>query len=247
VFDRTAALWRRLTHRPSSVHPAAEEDRRVWVRRHVNVQTRVAPASGDEPATPARVVDVSSGGVQLRIGRAFQAGELLTLELPKRGGEQSATLLACVAYARPDGEEWAVGCRFSAELSDADLATFGAARSRAEPPDGRNWSRYDCRVKAVYQVIPDGGEARREAKVLNISPGGVALLVEEDVSAGVLLSTELHAPDGRSAVTILACVVHVTVQSENERVLGCNFIQELGDEDLQALTEHVSERGASAP
>lgn len=235
VFERTTSLWRRLTKRPSPVRPAAEQDRRVWVRRQVNVNTQVAPAGGDEPATPARVVDVSTGGVQLRVGRSFRVGDLLTLELPKRAGEQSATVLACVAHARPDGDgEWAVGCRFSAELSDADLAAFGAARSRSAPPDDRNWSRYACQVRAVYQVVPDG-EERREAKVLNISPGGVALLVHEDVPAGSLLSAELHAPDGRAAVTILACVVHVSVQSDDERILGCNFIQELGDEDLQAL------------
>ena len=71
--------------------------------------------------------------------------------------------------------------------------------------------------------------------MLNISAGGVALVVDHDVPPGALLSAELHAPDGRAVVTILACVVQVTVRSERERVLGCNFIQELGDDDLAAL------------
>ena len=72
--------------------------------------------------------------------------------------------------------------------------------------------------------------------MLNISAGGVALVVDHDVRAGALLSAELHAPDGKAVVTILACVVHVIVESERERVLGCNFIQELSDADLQSLT-----------
>jgi c-di-GMP-binding flagellar brake protein YcgR len=70
---------------------------------------------------------------------------------------------------------------------------------------------------------------------LNISAGGVAMLVEDDICAGALLSAELHAPGGQTVVTILACVVHVVVQSEHERVLGCNFIQELSAHDLEAL------------
>ena len=36
-------------------------------------------------------------------------------------------------------------------------------------------------------------------------------------------------------MTILACVVHVTVRSEREHILGCNFIRELSEEDLAAL------------
>jgi hypothetical protein len=204
----------------------------------VQVDTRVASKSGDgEPSLPARIVDVSSGGVQLVVGRAFEPGELLTLELPARDGELSVDVLACVAHARPTGDkEWFVGCRFSAELSDADLAALGAARAKSVLPDSRTWSRFPSEATAVYQIIPDDdGGVHRTAKVLNISPGGVALLVDHDVRTGALLSAELHGPHGHAA-TILAFVVHVTVQSERERVIGCNFIRELGEEDLQALS-----------
>ena len=72
--------------------------------------------------------------------------------------------------------------------------------------------------------------------MLNISAGGVAMIVQHEVRAGALLSAELHAPAGQTVVTILACVVHVIAQSGHERVLGCNFIQELGENDLKALT-----------
>ena len=113
----------------------------------------------------------------------------------------------------------------------------GAGRTKPTPPDDRNWSRFPCAITAVYQVIPDEDDVRREAKVLNISAGGVALVAEHDVQAGALLSAELHAPAGQTVVTILACVVHVVVQSEHERILGCNFIQELSDNDLKALTQ----------
>jgi hypothetical protein len=201
------------------------------------VDTRVTPTSGEgEPSLHARILDVSSGGVRLLVRWAFGQGDLLTLELPAGESEPAVTVLACVVHSQPAGEaEWVIGCRFSAELSDADLTALGATRSRPAIPDSRNWSRFPCSVQADYRIDPDDGDdLRRPARVLNISPGGVALLVDHDVRAGALLSADLHAPGGRT-VSILACVVHVTVQSEHERVIGCSFIQELCEDDLRVL------------
>jgi c-di-GMP-binding flagellar brake protein YcgR len=241
VFERATSLWHRLTHQPAPDLPGAaqatEENRRVWVRRHVSVETRITPTSGDgEPPVDARILDISSGGMKLMVRWAFGPGDLLTLELPARDGEPSVTVLACVAHSRAEGEtEWVIGCRFSAEMSDADLAAFGASRTRSVTPDGRNWSRFACEVKAVYTVLGDDDEIRREAKVLNISAGGFAVVVDHDIQAGAILSAELHAPAGPTVVTILACVVHVTVEPDNTRTLGCNFIHHLSEDALQAL------------
>lgn len=63
---------------------------------------------------------------------------------------------------------------------------------------------------------------------------GVALRVEEAIGLGELLSTELHDSFGRPVVTILACVVRVEKLAEG-RILGCQFIRELGEEDVRAL------------
>ena len=232
MFERAASLWNRLTQKPAWESPGAgriaEEDRRFRARHPVSMETKVTPVGGAEAPLSARILDVSSGGIKLAVGRALEQGDLLTLELPTTAGESSVSVLACVVHVQPEGDaEWILGCRFSAELNESDLAAFGAARSKPDGDDGRNWSRFPCQVKAVYQIVPDEETVRREAKVLNISAGGVAMLVEDDVRAGALLSTELHAPGGQTVVTILACVVHVVVQSEHERVLGCNFIQEL--------------------
>ena len=45
-----------------------------------------------------------------------------------------------------------------------------------------------CHVKAVYQLVGEDDDVRREATVLNISPGGVALSVDQDIRAGALLA-----------------------------------------------------------
>ena len=189
MFQGTASLWNRLTRKPASGTLAAalaEEDRRLWDRREVNVEIRATPATGQtESSLNARILDVSSGGVRIEVGRYFEPGDLLTLELPPRENTPSTSVLACVVYTQAsEDERWVLGCRFSAELSDADLAAFGAAKQRPDLLDGRNWSRFPCQLKAIYQVVLDEDGPCREAKVLNISAGGVALVVDHDIRAG---------------------------------------------------------------
>jgi len=73
--------------------------------------------------------------------------------------------------------------------------------------------------------------------VLDISASGVGpagwIATSEN---GTLLSVELHNATGTKERTMLACVVHVTSQSDTAWGLGCNFIRSLSEEDLRALT-----------
>jgi len=236
MLQRAVSLWRRLTHRPPAAAAAAEDERRVWVRHAAAAETRLTPAGAAEPPLAARVLDVSPGGARLVVGRRFDPGALLSVELPAPEGAASLTVLACVVHARPHGGgEWALGCRFSAELTAADLEAFGADRARPAPPDNRAWSRFPCRVTATYRRVPEGEDEPRPATVLNISAGGVGLLAAEDVRVGELLVADLHDPGGEQVVSILACVVHVAARPDGQRALGCTFIQELSDDALRAL------------
>ena len=92
MFDRASALWQKLTQRRANKHAAAgvaEDDRRVWVRRHVSIETRVTPTGDEsEPSLDARILDVSSGGIKLLVRWAFGPGDLLTVELPSRPGDR---------------------------------------------------------------------------------------------------------------------------------------------------------------
>jgi hypothetical protein len=125
---------------------------------------------------------------------------------------------------------------FSRELTDEDLSSYGVRRVRHDDPaDQRAWMRFNCNLTARFQKI-DGSEAPVEgATVLNLSASGIGLLADRFVDAGTLLNIDLTGRDGRSSRTILACVVHVNQQGEGAWALGCNFIRELTDEDIQAL------------
>jgi hypothetical protein len=234
MLARALASWARMVRWGRGGCPP-EEDRRVWVRFPSGLETTLQPARGpDGPRLGARVQDVSCGGIQLVVDRPFEAGDLVSVELPAAEGGPSSTVLACVVRsAAADGGAWSVGCTFAAELADDDLRLFGARRAKAPVTDQREWVRYPCRAQATFQVVR-APAAPAAAEVLNLSAGGVGLRATADLPVGELLSVELRGGD-RPALTTLACVVRVTVDPDGTRLLGCNFIGELADDDLQAL------------
>jgi hypothetical protein len=238
MFERTVSLWRRLIgSRPRLVSPDNPDDRRVWVRFPADLETTCRPAGADDPSCFSAVVrDISGGGLSLSTDRAFAPGDLLTVELPGPDTQAAYAVLACVVHVNHQGDgQWVLGCTFSRELSDDDLAPFGARRSKPQPSDQRTWDRYTVEVHAGYQLALDGGSEEHPARVLNISPTGVGLLVEAPVAAGTVLSLRLRSPSGSTDKTMLSCVVHVNRQAEGEWALGCNFISELSESELLAL------------
>jgi hypothetical protein len=236
MLSRALSTWGRWIGLGRNTAPA-ETERRVWARFPVSIETTCCPANevGGERLT-ARVQNISCGGVSLLVQRAFAPGDLLSLDLPAGGPAGACTVLACVvrAEAGADGQ-WALGCTFSAELSDEDLQRFGARRARAAGSDQRTWVRFACRAHASFQTVLRPQPEARPAQVMNISASGVALQVAAPLSVGELLSIELRGADDRVVLTTLASVVRVAVRNEHERVAGCNFIHELSEKALRAL------------
>jgi c-di-GMP-binding flagellar brake protein YcgR len=240
MFERTFSFWRRLVNK---VHPSqvpASQERRLWVRYPAELQTNVQLAAEAETAQPTRfsvsVRDISLGGANLLADRAFETGQMLGIELPQAGKDESHTVLACIVRVVPEGPgQWALGCVFSRELTDEDLEGFGAKRVRHPPSDQRTWMRFVTKLKANFQKVGDPENRTYSGQVLNLSASGVGLDVKVAVDAGTLLSVDLIGTEGKVIRTILACVVHVTTKSAQEWSLGCNFIRQLSEEDLKAL------------
>jgi hypothetical protein len=182
------------------------------------------------------VRNISLGGVNLLSRRPLAPGEMLTIELPGATETSRCQVLACVVHCVEDGDgEWSLGCTFARELSDRDLAAFGAKRERLDPTDQRQWKRYACNITATYQIIAGDDPTEYAARVLDISPTGVGLHVDRAVDNGALLSVQLHNSSGTVEKTMLTCVVHVNPLSDGAWALGCNFIRPLSEEDLKAL------------
>jgi hypothetical protein len=242
MFARAVTIYRRLLGgKPqcdsADAGQAVEEDRRVWVRHPANLETTCQPAADpDGNRFPARVRNISLGGISLLVNRRFDTGELLSVELPGPAEGSTYTVLACVVHASQQAEnDWVLGCTFARELSDEDLRAFGARRRKAPPADQRTWRRFPAAVTASYEIVTAAESRPRAAQILNISPTGIGLVVQEPIAAGTLLSMELPGAGGPARRMILACAVHVTPRGDGEWALGCNFIRSLTDKDLQAL------------
>jgi hypothetical protein len=233
VLHLARRLWRRIVDRQD--HRQAAEDRRRRARCRSDLVTAIRARDG-AVCWPARVLDVSPAGIALVVPGVLEPGEVLGIEVPGGAATACSVVLASVAHARPHGEgEWVLGCSFSEELSGADLGALGAREGQGSDLDLRASERMPCNVRAAFELVGDEPPDRHPARVLNLSLGGIGLLAERPVAAGALLNLELHGTDGPAHRTLLACVVHVSSRTDTEWVLGCSFIRELSEADLEAL------------
>src|SRR5437764_3575974 len=123
MLQHARRFWRRLVD--WQANGQAPEERRSRSRYPSDLATAVRPLDG-EVRLPARVQDVSCGGVGLVVHQALEPGEVLGVEVPAAAGPSTSVVLACVVHVRPHGEgEWVLGCSFSEDLSGEDLVAFG--------------------------------------------------------------------------------------------------------------------------
>jgi len=235
MFKKTFSFWQRLMGRktPEPQPSSEQDDRRVWVRYPAQLMTTFRPAGDEHSCLSALVRDVSQGGINLVVNKRLDAGQLLSIELPRSGAETHHVLACIVRVDKDHAGNWSLGCVFSSELSDDELQTFGARRSLAASSDQRKFIRYASSIKVTFEIVSDL-PGQHEAQVFNISASGIGLLVSEHVEPGALLNVTMQSSSGSATRTILCCVVHVASQNE-QWALGCNFIRQLNEADLQAL------------
>src|SRR5437879_1355210 len=142
---RKVSSWGQLLEAPEPDQAFTERhDRRLWVRYECDMEASCQEAHApDREPIPARVRDISRGGVRLVVPRGIDRGGVLSISLPGEAGEQPSAILACVIHSSPlpDGQ-WVLGCTFVSELTDEDLSPFGAERVRGGPSDQRTWQRF---------------------------------------------------------------------------------------------------------
>jgi len=240
MLQHIGTIWRRILRGEQAGADAltgTQEDRRAFERYPAQAEITLHLANSSDPTRyAAKVRNISRGGINVLVGREFDPGQLLSVELPVAEKKATFTVLLCVVHVASAGDkEWAIGGTFARELSEEDLVAFGAHKKRAARSDKRSWERFPCTRKATYSVVTAPQEATYDATMLTISASGVGLAVDRCIEAGTLLSADLMNSAGTVVRTILACVVHAAPLQEGRWALGCNFIRQLNEEDLQAL------------
>jgi len=100
----------------------------------------------------------------------------------------------------------------------------------------RLWVRYSSSPDTPFQAGNE--QVTWSAQVQDISRGGVSLLGNHPFDPGTVLKIDLPLTDAVIPATILAKVVHASAKPNGVWALGCAFIKELREEELQALLKN---------
>ena len=160
---------------------AVAEPHQIPPARELRVSERFpcdVPASCQPPSDwkhgghkwTARLRDISAGGLCLVLGRRFERGAGLAIEVPGAGADSASTLLARVVHVRAEGGgSWALGCSFVSPLSDEELAAFtrfAAPPKTATKPVAPSTSLFVTNV-FFRAKLPGGGVVQRFIRKLN--------------------------------------------------------------------------------
>jgi hypothetical protein len=180
--------------------------------------------------------DVSALGIGLVFPTPVEPGTLLEVDLSGATGGGVRGVLARVVHLLAEAPDtWVVGCAFVRELDADALRAFRAGRVRPRGADGRRWVRFPCDVETVCYALETAPGERVPARVLNISAGGVGLLLPCDFARGSLLRLQLPAPAGGEPRGVLLRVLRAVPHTDACWFLGCEFSDHLRPDEVEAL------------
>jgi hypothetical protein len=107
-------------------------ERRASARYLCRLQGKCQPVTAVETGNiwPLETVDVSVGGIGLRLARRFEPGTLLAMSLFGSGVESVRMVLARVRRVCPSGSCWLLGCAWTNELDTTELRSLLGTPSR---------------------------------------------------------------------------------------------------------------------
>jgi len=216
---------------------ATAAERRRAPRFPADLETNCRPAlARDGVSWPGRVLDISQNGIALVMSRRFEPGSLLTMDLEDHERTVSRSVFARVIHVRAlDAGGWRHGCAFTSALSDDELQAFRAQRVQPGPEDCRAWVRFECDVPTLCREAEGSDSQPTSGRILNISPGGIALLVSTPWPKGTLVWLQLQATPQRPSRSVLVRVAHEAKPVGEDWLLGCEFAFQIAEEDLQRL------------
>jgi hypothetical protein len=189
----------------------------------------------DSDPLPARVANISTRGINLLLKRPVESGVMMTVLLPGHDEGQESCFLVYVNNVRlTDEGEWSLGCTFALELDDETLGVFGSHGHRPAAPDQRQWDRNPCSTSVRFHTVGPI-QVRGSGNVVDLTPAGIGLIVDQPLTIGALLNLEIENPGHNLLLTILASVVRMTSQQGRKWRIGCTFVRELLEEELQRI------------
>lgn len=110
-----------------------------------------------------------------------------------------------------------------------------AMPSEGSGSDRRAWIRFSCDLGSSCRPSIGGADMSWAARILDISQGGIRLLVERRFEMRTILNIELEGESEDGPSSLMVRVVHVAAESGGQWALGCRFGRDLTDKELEAL------------
>jgi hypothetical protein len=109
--------------------------------------------------------------------------------------------------------------------------------STASPPhhERRLWERLACTRPIPRRLMLEPNHDLNDAWVVDLSQGGLGLLVSVPLEPGEMLFVELESNLDCAPVGLRARIVHTRSLPEGDWLLGCQFLEPLPEETLEDL------------
>lgn len=114
-------------------------------------------------------------------------------------------------------------------------SSYSIGGGNAVLTERRAYIRHACQLETACQPLTLGPRQQWQGRALNLSQGGLGLVLDRRFEKGTLLAIEIHRPDGAPGRSLLARVAHVSQQADGLWLIGCAFANKLTEEDVTAL------------
>jgi hypothetical protein len=97
------------------------------------------------------------------------------------------------------------------------------------------WERLACTRPIPRRLILEPNHELNGGWVVDVSIGGLGLLVDVPLEPGEVLSVELESQPRCAPLVLRARVVRTQHLPEGDWLLGCQFLEPMREEDLEDL------------
>jgi PilZ domain len=115
-----------------------------------------------------------------------------------------------------------------------ERGTEQSAHKISAPSERRAWVRHPCDLESACQPLAGGRGAQWPARIRNLSAGGIGINVARRFEPGTVLAIDVQIREQR-VHTLMARVVHATLQENGSWILGCALTSPLTEDELKAL------------
>jgi hypothetical protein len=183
---------------------------------------------GEGKKLDVELVDISQGGVRLRSKKPVAEKAELTMTIVPTGFPKSLSARARVCWTTlaPKSSYW-LGCSIEPRIPQALLDHLAANGILERRHDSRQ--EVSMTLSACWELDP----TTFEVSILNISRGGICLLISQDGHPGDRIRLTLPGDSGRPAYILTT--VCWQVETEDGYVVGCSFCHQASYEKLLHL------------